>query len=341
MRSPSATRRASARYLVWNEPNQPAWLQPQFTCTGSKCAPASPERYRSLYRAAYKAIRDVDPDAQILIGTLAPKGLDPKSRNSTMRPLQFVRALACVDDKRMRRINGGACRDADPVRADGFSYHPHPVRFSPRTTNIHKDNAAIADMRRFEAALDTITRNGILKPERGARFDLYLTEFGYQTNPPDEDSGVSLATQAKWLQESWYLAWADPRVRNVTQYEWRDEPIRVAGENNYASWQSGLRFEDGRAKPSLAAFTNPFFAYVGRGASKVRLWGQVRPGGSWPVTVEQLVGGRWSDLRTVQTDASGYWSLRIPLTGRTTYRFSYVRDGETVRSSRSTVKPLR
>ncbi|HEX6390806.1 MAG TPA: hypothetical protein VFZ89_15200, partial [Solirubrobacteraceae bacterium] len=138
------------RYLVWNEPNQPAWLQPQFTCSGSKCRPTSPHRYRDLYRAAYTAIHAADDDAQVLIGTLAPKGQDPISRNRTMRPLAFVRALACVDDKRLARVRTGSCRGQKTVRAEGFAYHPHPVRFSPRTINPIADNAAIADMPHFK-----------------------------------------------------------------------------------------------------------------------------------------------------------------------------------------------
>ncbi len=330
-----------ARYLIWNEPNQPAWLQPQFSCTGSRCRPSSPHRYRELYRAAFKSIRSVDPSAQVLIGTVSPTGRAPTSRNATMRPLQFIRALACVDDKRLKRVRTGSCRGQSTVRADAFAYHPHPVRFSPTTPAVHPDNAAIGDLPRFESTLDKITRSGILKPARGSRFDLYLTEFGYQTDPPDGDSGVSPARQAAWLQQSWFQAWADPRVRNVTQYEWRDEPLRVAGVNNYASWQSGLRFFDGRPKPSLAVFPNPFYAQVKPGATKVRLWGQVRPGASWTVTLEKFSGGQWVAIKQVVTDAFGYWSQRVALGGRARYRFSYVRDGVTVLSAQQTVKPVK
>jgi len=329
------------RYLVWNEPNQPAWLQPQFTCTGSKCRPASPHRYRELYRAAFKAIRSADPSGQVLIGTLSPTGRAPTSRNATMRPLQFIRALACVDDKRLARVRTGSCRNEAALQADAFAYHPHPVRFSPTTAAVHGDNAAIADLPRFAATLDKITRNGLMKPAHGSRFDLYLTEFGYQTDPPDGDSGVSPARQAAWLQQSWFLAWADARVRNVTQYEWRDEPVRTAGANEYASWQSGLRFHDGRAKPALAVFPNPFYAQVKPGATKVRLWGQVRPGAAWTVSLEKYSAGKFVAVKQVQTDAFGYWSQRLALSGRATYRFSYVRDGVTVRSASQTVKPLR
>jgi len=333
------------RYLIWNEPNQPAWLQPQFSCHGTRCTPVSPALYRDLFRAASRAIRSVDADAQILIGTLAPSGREPRSRNVVMRPLQFVRALACVDDKKLARVRTGACRSQQTLRADGFAYHPHPVRFTPHTPATNPDNAAIADLPHFEAVLDKATRNGILKPTSGAHFALYLTEFGYQTDPPDRDSGVTPNQQAAWLQEAWYRAWADPRVRNVTQYEWRDEPVTTSpnGLNAYASWQSGLHFVDGRPKPALAAFTNPFYVDVRPGATKARLWGQVRPGRFWKITVEQLNAGVWSPVSELMTDSAGYWFTRLPLTARTTLRYSYTLPGEpprVVRSWQQTVKPL-
>ena len=42
------------RYLLWNEPNQKGWLQPQWTCDRRRrnCQPVSPHLYRSLVRAA-------------------------------------------------------------------------------------------------------------------------------------------------------------------------------------------------------------------------------------------------------------------------------------------------
>ena len=57
------------------------------------------------------------------------------------------------------------------------------------------------------------------------KFDVYLTEFSYQTSPPDREVGVSLGRQARYIQQAAYLAWRMPRVRNLTQYQWRDEPV--------------------------------------------------------------------------------------------------------------------
>ena len=40
------------RYIVWNEPNLPSWLQPQAACSHGRCTPVAPHLYRGLVRAA-------------------------------------------------------------------------------------------------------------------------------------------------------------------------------------------------------------------------------------------------------------------------------------------------
>jgi hypothetical protein len=312
-------------YIIWNEPNQPGWLQPQFDCPRPRhCSPVAPHVYRELFAAASAEIRYADPGAQVLIGALAPRGESATKRNAKMRPLQFIRALGCVDS-RYRRIRTGACRRAVPVRASGFSYHPHPVLRSPEQHSVHRDEAAIGDLGRLEAVLDKTQRAGILRPSGPGHFPLYLTEFGYQTRPPDPFSGVTPSQQSAWLQESWYRAWRDPRVKNVTQYEWLDEPLRsdTQGFTRYAGWQSGLRYADGRAKPVLAAFPHPFFVDVRPGRVNARFWGQVRPGAAWRVRVERRTASGWATVKSLSTNRFGYWWADLPVRARHTYAFSY------------------
>ena len=62
------------RWIIWNEPNLPLWLQPQNTCVGKRCTPYAPHLYRRLVRAAYPAIKAVDPTSTVLFGALAPRG---------------------------------------------------------------------------------------------------------------------------------------------------------------------------------------------------------------------------------------------------------------------------
>jgi hypothetical protein len=310
------------RYIVWNEPNLPLWLQPQFTCRGRTCTPASPHLYRRLVRAAAPAIHAADPNARVLVGALAPAGQNPRSRNAIMRPLTFLRALGCVD-RRAQRDRRGACRGFQPAAAEGIAYHPHGVRRAPDAVDPQPDEAGLADLPRLEALLDAIQRANGLRNTLGRtrRFDLYLTEYGYQTNPPDRVVGVRLERQAKWLQQGAYLAWRDPRVRNLTQYVWRDERLGFGG----AGWQSGLRFVDDRPKPALRGFPQPFWADQTIARGTVRLWGQVRPGGSRVVSVQRSPAGarRYTTIRRLRTNARGFFALRLRVTRRLDYRFAW------------------
>jgi len=315
------------RYLVWNEPNLPLWLKPQFSCVGRRCTPSSPHHYRRLFRAAYAAIHTADPVARVLFGVLAPRGSAPRSRNANMRPLAFMRALGCVD-ARLRRTRSGPCTGFKPLTADGFSYHPHGVTRAPDVPNPNPDEASLADLPRLLKVLDQVQLRGGWRNARGGRFELYFTEYGYQTSPPDRGrDGVSLAKQSRWLQQAAYLSWRHPRVKNLIQYEWRDEPLRSRGgaRQRYAGWQSGLNFANGRAKPALRTFASPFWVDVRPGSGQARLWGQVRPGTSHTVTVQRRRPGtkRWTTVRNVVTDGRGFWTLRQGVRSPTEYRFTW------------------
>ena len=321
------------RYLIWNEPNVAGWLEPQQTCVARRvCFPASPHIYRRLVRAARPAIERADPGAQVLLGELAPRGHTAISTRSPVSPMPFLRELACVN-RRYKRVRSGPCRGFRPARADAFGYHPHGVEFGPEDPNPDRDQAQIGDLPRLFAVLDRLTRMGRIGAPRG-RFDVYLTEFGYQTSPPDHDVGISLSRHARYLQQAAYLAWRLPRVRNLTQYQWRDEPVidRGRGVKAYSGWQAGLRYVNDRPKPAFRAFTEPFVVDLGPRGRVARFWGQIRPGsGVRTVTVLRLRPGQniFRRVATVRTDARGYWTRRLPVQRRAKYRFSWEEAGAT------------
>jgi hypothetical protein len=252
----------------------------------------------------------------VLIGSISSRGADLRSRNSTLRPMVFVRALGCVSS-RFRKLRSGDCKNFKPARADGFAFHPHGTLISPDSTYRNRDDVNLGSLAGLETALDRLQRARRLRPTT-RRFNLYLDEYGYQTRPPDRTAGVSLANQDRWLQRAAYRAWRDPRVRLLTQYLWYDEPLRRAG-SPYAGWQSGLRFLNGKPKPALAHFDTP----MQLDAARSRLWGQVRPGGAQTVTVERRLPGatRYGVLAHVPTDARGYWTLKRRLIRGARYRF--------------------
>jgi hypothetical protein len=297
-------------YILWNEPNLAYFLAPQSSCTKTGCSPVAPQLYRDLVNAAAPAIRAVDSSANLLVGALAPRGSTYRGTNSGLHPLAFLRAMGCVD-ARYRRLRSGSCARFKPVQATAVAYHPHSVTYSPTQPFPVADDANLASLSRVESTVDRLRRAGRLRVGSG----IWLDEYGYQTNPPDKFLGVSAATQDRWLQEGAYRASTDRRVKLLAQYVWIDEPTNAAG----SGWQSGLLFANGKAKPALAHFPDPFYL----DAPRSRLWGQVRPGGAHPVLVQRRApgGSVWSTVANVTTDARGYWSLRMPLTRGAAYRF--------------------
>jgi hypothetical protein len=303
------------RYILWNEPNISSWLRPQARCARRRCTPVAPHLYRGLVRAAYPAVRAADPGAQVLIGTMSPRGGDLTRANSTTRPLAFVRALGCRT-ARFARIRTGACRRFRPAVGVGFAFHPHGGLTAPERSLRHPDDVNIAELGDLRRTLDRLQRRRALRATT-RRFGIFIDEYGFQTRPPDPAAGVRPRRQDQWLQRAAYAAWRDPRVKLLTQYLWRDEP---RGENGtFGGWQSGLRFAGGRAKPSLAHFDTPFVL----DASRSRLWGQVRPGGAHTVLVQRRrrAQSAWRPFARVATDARGYWSLNRRLTRGASYRY--------------------
>jgi hypothetical protein len=302
-----------ARYLVWNEPNIAGWLTPQNRCRRGVCTPVSPHLYRGLVRAAVPAIHRADPGSMVLIGELAPIGERATSESSTVPPLPFLRAMACVDD-RYRPVRTGPCARFRPAMGDAFGHHPHGKRVGPTQPSANRDWAKLGDLPRLLRVLDRLTRSGRVRAP-GGRFDLYFTEFGYQTSPPDHAAGITVARQAEWLQTAAFIAWRTPRVRSVTHYQWEDEPVRWRGPGllAYAGWQSGLLYVNGRPKPALSAFTSPLVVERAAGAPDARLWGQIRPGGGHAVTIERLTAGAWQPVTTLRTAQDGSFRDTLPV----------------------------
>ena len=326
------------RYLIWNEPNVAGWLEPQQTCVARRvCFPASPHIYRRLVRAAGPAIERADPGAQVVIGELAPRGHPAISTRSPVSPVPFLRALACVD-RRYRPMRRGPCRGFRPARGDAFGHHPHGVEYGPEDPNPDRDQAQIGDLPRLFGVLDRLTRSGRIRAPR-RRFDVYLSEFGYQTSPPDRGVGISLSRQARYLQQAAYLAWRTPRIRNLTRYQWRDEKIvrRGLGLRRWSGWQSGLRYFNDRPKPAFRGFTTPFVIDFGPRRRRGLFWGQVRPGAGTRtiIVLRRRPGeGRFREIARTLTDARGFWDMSLPVEPRASYRFAWEEPGPTTSVAR-------
>ncbi len=296
-------------WSLWNEPNVGYFLGPQ----QRDGRPYAALLYRRLYERGHKALVDTgnggDP---ILIGETSPRG----SRHSTA-PLAFLRDTLCLSRSYRR---DSSC---ERLEADGWATHPYSSYQSPLARPRGRDDITIGVLGRLESALDRGGRSGAIT----ARLPVYITEYGVQSKP-DPYVGVSLAQQAEFDAISERIAWHDARIRSFAQYLMRDDPPDLSGVR-YGGFESGLRFSDGRKKPSYDAFRLPLS--VKRSGNRASLWGLVRPAtGSAQVTIRSSDGGRTRKVKRVATAADGHFATTAPYRSGRRWRIVWTGPGGTV-----------
>ena len=92
---------------------------------------------------------------------------------------------------------------------------------------------------------------------------IWVTEYGYQTNPPDALFGVSWAQQARYLRRAYAKLQRNARVDMFIWFLLRDE-TRPGG------WESGLLTADWRAKTAYRGVRGARVAGPGGRASSVQ-----------------------------------------------------------------------
>jgi hypothetical protein len=266
---------AAARYrgqvghwVIWNEPNQARWLRP-----------VSARTYTRLLNASYAAIKRASPSAKVAGGVTAPRG-----NAGGESPVDWIRA--------MRRYG---------ARLDAYAHHPYPTR--PRQETPWSGGCPWCKTISM-ADLDRLIRE-VRRSFPGKR--IWLTEYAYQTNPPDRWLGVSLARQATYTSAASMRAYQAPYVDMLIHFTVRDD-------SHPGGWQSGLLTLSGEAKPSYNAFRFPL-AQVARSGVRTVLWGQVRPrSGRQPYRLQTWRGGRWDWVGPQQlTDGRGVFTRIVAM----------------------------
>jgi hypothetical protein len=341
-------------WSVWNEPNQAGWLTPQWVPdpgNAKQWVEAAPRIYRDLVDAAWTALQATGHGHDtILVGETAPKGL--LALRGTTRSIdaqRFIRALYCLDDHlqvlRGPRASARGCPVSDQIQqfpaqhpglfaATGWAHHPYELTFAPNRLPRHRDQwVTIANLNDLGRLLRRIhQRYGQGSP----RVPLYLTEFGYQTNPPDP-LGVTPAVQARYLDQSEYIAWRNPAVRTLAQFLLVDDGPPIG-----TTFQSGLMTADGKPKPAFNSYAMPVWLpreHLRRG-ERLPVWGLVRaaPDGQAQRVALQIRNRgatAWRTVQTVTSDARrGYLSTRIAVRRSGSLRLAWVA-GATTRLSRT------
>jgi hypothetical protein len=296
-------------WSIWNEPNQPQFLLPQYV----HGKPESPKIYRQLYLAAYAGLRKASPKASILIGETSPRG-----NEHIVAPLAFLRGTLCLSASYKKSKSCGE------LQANGYAHHAYTTAAGPRFKPPSKDDVTIGVLSRLTTALDKAAKAGALP--KG--LPIHLTEFGIQTTP-DEISGVSLSQQAAYLAIAEHMAYVNPRVVQFSQYLLTDDSPRTTGYK-YGGFESGLISSAGKEKPAYQGFRLPLAAEQ-YGASDV-LWGLVRPlrARSTVTILHKLKGKGWAELKSFDTTDAGVYALRAKHASGQLYRVRWTApDGST------------
>jgi hypothetical protein len=286
-------------FQVWNEPNLPSHLGPQWKRVGRRWVPASPAIYRGLLNAAYENIKSVQPRAYVLAAGLGPYG-DPPGVDR-MRPVQFLRELLCLSGPRLRPEPCVA-----PARLDAIDIHPYALTPTLRAGNA--DDVSVPDVGKLSRVLRAARRTRRVLP-RGSKA-IWMTEISWDSSPPD-GSGVPLLVQARYVSLTAYELW----LEGVTSDFWYEPHDLSAQAGSFTG--AGLFRSNGQAKPSATAFRFPFVT-IGGPHRMVTLWGRApRPG---LVVIDIARHHRWQQSTRITTTDGGVFFARRRLGSHLTLR---------------------
>jgi hypothetical protein len=292
-----------ARWSIWNEPNQGSWLTPQYTGSSKKPVPASARIYRELLYAALDGLAaSGHASDQVLIGETAPIGRTGGALATRHRaPLAFYRDLLCINTRGSAISTSSlGCKGTFRRLPAAVAHHPYArAAIGSPTSKAGRDDLPLASIRNLYRVLD----QGAKRKRIGKGAPVFLTEYGIQTKPPDR-FGVSLGTQALYINQADWMAYRDGRIRSVSQYELVDP----ADPNTF---NTGLRLNNGNAKPSLAAYRLPIWVSSGR------VWGQVRAasGGTAEIQWRSSSKRSFKKYKTVKLNARGYFNQKVSRRG--------------------------
>jgi Family of unknown function (DUF5722)/Glycosyl hydrolase catalytic core len=228
---PDGTTGRVASWIAWNEPNNPVFLKPQFVQSRGKWVIQSARDYAKICNAIVAGVKRVSTANKVACGVTAPRGNNqPGTIRSSVSPLAFMRAMKLAGAK-------------------GFdAYAHHPYYGAPSETPNTKpppgkrgQPPTAVTLGNFDAFVKELTK-------LYGNMRIWVTEYGYQTNPPDRVYGVSLKNQATYLQQAWDKVAANPRVDVFIWFLLTDEKRVDQG------WQSGLYTAAGKPKPSRDTF---------------------------------------------------------------------------------------
>ncbi len=226
------------KWIAWNEPNLHTFLRPQYQRIKKKGKKAvfkrrSPAIYarlcNAIVRGAHQAASETGFENEVACGVTAPGGTNRgDARRPSVSPLPFLKGMKAAG-----------------AEFDVYAHHPYPQ--SPHERPVDRPKA------KSRISLGSIWRLlRLLERLYGEEMPVWITEYAYQTDPPDTILGVSRRKQARYLRQAYGIAVANPKIEMLIWFLIRDE--ERPGATLAAGWQSGLMTADGKKKASFKTF---------------------------------------------------------------------------------------
>jgi hypothetical protein len=198
-------------WQVWNEPNLVTYWPPR----------PDPPQYAQLLRVTYKAIKGVDPHADVVTAGMPYFGPPPSPT-----ALGFYDAV----------FRAGALRSFDSI---GFNaYAPTPA-------------SALAHV---EAVRALMNRYGLRQRS------IWLTEFGWASDGPPSPytarGGIDQRNRLIAFMHDIARYRGQLRLRGIMLWSWADTPSSEIGGADYWGIHAGLYTLSQKAKPALSAFAS-------------------------------------------------------------------------------------
>lgn len=217
------------RWTAWNEPNDPTFLKPQYVKKAGGYLPIAGLVYARICTAVHAGVHLAGAEAgykvTVACGVTNPGGNNiGRAKRASTSPIPFIQWMKRGD-----------------ATFDVYAHHPYngsafetPTGGSGIPTRI-----GLGDLPKLIRELDR------LWPRK--KYRIWLTEYGYQTNPPDKNFGVSWAKQADYLEQANGILVANPRVTMLIWFLLRDQ-------EDLGGFQSGLVTAAGKRKPAYDVY---------------------------------------------------------------------------------------
>jgi hypothetical protein len=223
---PERTLPAVRRWLAWNEPNNPIFLRPQWKMVARKWRVQAAYDYAKICSAISAGVHATRLAGQkVACGATGPRGNDaPRSSRASTSPLLFMSWL----------------RRAGLRRMDAYAHHPYYGHRSEKPTTVSRSKKAVT-----MGNIGDLTKR--VSQLWGSKTRVWVTEYGYQTNPPDRLFGVSYRNQARYMHQAVAMA---KKTRRIDMFVW----FLIKDEGRLSGWQSGVLTRRGARKPAYRAF---------------------------------------------------------------------------------------